>query len=84
MPREPHLRLHDMIQACSRIARYVEGIDEAIFVIDELRLDGVIRNIEILGEAAKTVAESIRSLAPELDWRNIARMRDRIAHQYFQ
>ena len=43
----------------------------------------VVRQLEIIGEAAKAVPADIRALAPDIDWRNISGMRDRIIHAYF-
>ncbi|GAP97780.1 hypothetical protein NIES2104_43310 [Leptolyngbya sp. NIES-2104] len=54
------------------------------FLSDELRYDAVIRNLEILGEAAKKVPQDLRNRSPETEWRNIAGLRDIIAHAYFQ
>lgn len=44
--------------------------------------DAVIRNLEIVGEAAKRVPDSIRDRAPEVPWREMAGMRDKLAHDY--
>jgi uncharacterized protein with HEPN domain len=45
--------------------------------------DAVVRNLEIVGEAAKQVPDSLREQAPEIPWRQMAGMRDKLAHDYF-
>lgn len=54
-PRDRMLRVHDMLQAVEKIARYVEGMTFEAFENDERTADAVIRNIGILGEAANHV-----------------------------
>ncbi|MCB9896767.1 MAG: DUF86 domain-containing protein [Planctomycetes bacterium] len=61
----------------------MRDVDEAGFVADGKTFDAVVRNLEILGEAAKRVPAEVRSLAPDVAWRDIAAMRDVLAHAYF-
>lgn len=53
------------------------------FVNDELYFDAVLRNLEIIGEAAKNISEETRQKYPQIKWRKIAGFRDVIAHGYF-
>ena len=46
--------------------------------------DAVVRNVEIIGEAAKSLSQEIRDEIPEIEWREIMRMRDKIVHHYFR
>ena len=48
-----------------------------------LVMDGVVRNLEIIGEAAKNVPPQIKARHPEIEWRKIAGLRDILAHEYF-
>jgi len=53
------------------------------FLKDMKTQDAVIRNIEIIGEATKKLSDDIRSKYPEIPWKGLAGMRDRLIHQYF-
>ncbi|WP_460170904.1 HepT-like ribonuclease domain-containing protein [Thermus sp. FJN-A] len=63
--------------------RYTEGLDFDAFVRNELVYDAVLRNLEVLGEAAEKVPGSIRARYPWVEWRAIAGLRDVLAHAYF-
>lgn len=76
-----------LLQALRRIERYTETMDETMFLEDQKTQDAVIRNIEILGEAAA----NIRDADPEfverhshVPWRTIRAMRNRVSHGYFE
>lgn len=53
------------------------------FLADSMIQDAVLRNLEILGEAAKRVSEPLRERAPDMPWREMAGMRDKLIHDYF-
>ncbi len=75
-----------MLQAIGRIERYAGQIDQADFKADELIQDAVIRNLEILGEAARNVEKRAPAFAAQNDdvpWAAIYAMRNRVAHGYF-
>lgn len=75
--------LQHMLDAITRIERYTDGMSESEFQNDDLVQDGVIRQIEILGEAAKQVSDDTRTQYDEIPWTDIAGMRDRLIHGYF-
>ena len=83
MPRDYRVYLEDMRQAGGKVQRYVEGLSFEAFALEEKTVDAVVRNLEILGEAAKQVPEAIRSAHPQVDWYRIAGLRDILLHQYF-
>ena len=83
MSRDVHVRLKDMLQACRKVTAYTRGYDFDSFVADDKTLDAVIRNLEVLGEAAKHVPDDFRAGHPEIEWKKIAGLRDVVSHEYF-
>ncbi len=53
------------------------------FLLDETIKRAFVRSIEVIGEATKNIPEDLRNRYPQVDWRNMARMRDRLIHGYF-
>jgi uncharacterized protein with HEPN domain len=68
-----------MLERCHRIARFVKSGSEE-FMESEVLQDAVIRNVEVIGEAAKRVSPVTRSRLPQLDWKAICGMRDVLIH----
>ena len=83
MPRNLTVYINDMVSACEKIVSYVDGYDFQKFCSDEKTLDAVVRNLEIIGEAAKSIPEDFRSSHSDISWRKIAGLRDLLIHQYF-
>jgi uncharacterized protein with HEPN domain len=75
--------LEDIVRACERVTRYVMGLSFDAFVRDERTYDAVLRNLTIIGEAAKQIPEFDRANWPDVDRRNISRFRDIAVHHYF-
>ena len=74
-------RLSDILERIDRIMRATKGGRKA-FVESEVILDAVIRNLEVIGEAAKAVGAETRKKMPGVPWREMARFRDLAIHQY--
>ena len=75
--------LTDIHEATQRIAAYVAGMTYAAFLSDTRTQDAVIRNLEIIGEAAKSLSSDIKTGHPDLPWKEMAGVRDRLIHNYF-
>ena len=83
MSRDWKLYLEDIIVSCEKILRYTEGLSAEQLMQDDKTYDAVVRNLEILGEAAKHIPNEARDLLDDIDWRKAAGMRDMLAHDYF-
>jgi hypothetical protein len=81
--RDFEVYLEDIISAIDSIEAYTKGLTYEGFVDDKKTVDAVIRNFEIIGEATKQVSLSIRREYPEVPWRYMAGMRDKLIHGYF-
>lgn len=80
--REPSLLINDIIESGEKILNYTEGMDYETFIQDPKTIDAVIRNFEIIGEAANRLPESYKENHPEIDWFKIRGFRNRIVHEY--
>ena len=83
MSRDLRLYLEDIRTGCEKVLRYSSGLSFEQFRQDDLRYDAILRNIEIIGEAAKRISAQIRDKYPEIEWRKISGLRDITAHEYF-
>ncbi len=81
--RDPLLYVEDIVGAIERIQRYTEGMSFEDFIEDQKTVDAVIRNLEIIGEATKHTPDEFKALHPDIPWREIAGMRNRLIHSYF-
>ena len=83
MSRNYDLYLQDVVTAADRVASYVEGVTRHEFETDQMRLDAVIRNLQIIGEAIKKIPDSLQKRYPNIPWQGIAGLRNRVTHVYF-
>jgi len=81
--RDYNLYLDDIVEAAKRIEKYTKSLTLEELKKDTLILDGVVRNLEIIGEAAKNIPIQIKEKYPEIEWKKIAGLRDILAHGYF-
>lgn len=81
--RSYRLYLEDILVSAAKVQRYTNGLSFEDFLVDELVFDAVVRNLEIIGEAAKNVPQEVRDRYPDVQWRRIAGLRDVLAHAYF-
>jgi uncharacterized protein with HEPN domain len=81
--RAAPLLIEDIWEAIEKIQRYVAGLDHDTFIKDDKTIDSVVRNLEIIGEAANRLTDDFRVQHPEIEWRKIIGLRNRIVHDYF-
>lgn len=81
--RDYSLYLKDILKAIESIEGFAVGLDYDSFVADDKTMSAVIRKLEIIGEAVKQLPEEIVVQHPEIPWKSIAGMRDRLIHSYF-
>ncbi len=76
------LYIADMIEFSERALSYTEGLDQSSFLASGITYDATLRNLELIGEAASRVPESVRAQYPKVPWRLIIATRNRLAHAY--
>lgn len=81
--RDVSLYLQDILDAMLAIEQFVEGIGLEEFKEDDKTSSAVVRKFEIIGEAAKLITDDVKSKYPQLPWKEMAGMRDRLIHFYF-
>lgn len=77
------LRLNDIRDSAEKVLRYVQGMDFDTFSEDKRTIDAVVRNFEIIGEAARNVPDGFKSAHSHIAWQEMTRMRNRLIHAYF-
>ena len=75
--------LADIEESAEKILCYMGSMSFGEFCCDGKTVDAVIRNLEIIGEAAKNISESLKQRSPEISWRGMCGLRDRLIHNYF-
>ena len=81
--RHPELLIEDMLDSAEKIILYTENLSFDDFISDIKTVDAVIRNFEIIGEAANKLPEDFREKHEDIDWFRIRGFRNRIVHHYF-
>jgi uncharacterized protein with HEPN domain len=80
--RDAAVFLDDIDEACEKVNRYTNGFGLEQFRHDEKTIDAVLRNLEVIGEAAKNIPDDLRAKIP-VDWKRMAGLRDVLIHEYF-
>ena len=75
--------LSDIQEGIRRIVAYTTEMTYEAFLTDTKTQDAVIRNLEIIREAAKNLSEDLRTKYPHVPWRSMAGVRDKLIHHYF-
>jgi uncharacterized protein with HEPN domain len=81
--REPLLLIEDIIESGNKIIDYTNNLSFEEFTKDSKTIDAVIRNFEIIGEAANRLPENFKDNYSQIDWHRIRGFRNRIVHDYF-
>lgn len=83
MKRSTEIYIKDILEYMKRAEKHIKGLDFEDFLHDNKTCDGVIRCIEVIGEASKNIPDDIRSRYPFIPWSDMAGMRDKVIHGYF-
>lgn len=83
MRDEDRIRIEHMIDAAESIGQFVTGRQRSDLDVDRMLLFAVVRAIEVMGEAAAKTSQEIWLAAPQIPWRSIIVMRNRLIHGYF-
>lgn len=75
--------LEDLLLAMNRIGEYIEGLSFIDFKKDYKTVDAVIRNFEIIGEAAKNLPSDVKDKYSEVPWDEMYLLRNKVSHEYF-
>ena len=75
--------LEDILDAISKIAKFIKGMTFDQFSKDDKTTYAVIRALEIIGEATKHIPAQVRKNYPKVSWREMAGIRDKLIHDYF-
>jgi uncharacterized protein with HEPN domain len=78
----PELLIEDIIKSAEKILKYTTGVTFEEFEINDLLIDAVIRNFEIIGEAANRLPEDFKEKHNHIEWYRIRGFRNRIVHDY--
>lgn len=81
--RDVNLLLEDILLSAEKIRTYTKDLNFNSFISDDKTIDAVIRNFEIIGEAANRIDADFRESNPEIEWNRIRGFRNRIVHDYF-
>ena len=81
-PRAWRFYVEDMVSFCDKALTYTQPLDRASFPLDAMRYDATLRNLELIGEAATHVPPDVRAGAPDVPWRLVIAVRNRLIHGY--
>ncbi len=84
MRRSYLLYLEDILDSTKNIHNYIGALSFEDLVRDRMRVDAIVRNLEIIGEASSKIAQEIRDKYPFIEWRKISDFRNVLVHEYFE
>ena len=81
--RSARFYAEDIVQCMEKIEEYLRGMSYAAFEKNDLVVDAVLRNLEVIGEAAKNVPAGVRKKHPGIPWKKMVGLRNIAIHEYF-
>jgi len=72
----------DIANAIDEVFEFTRGMDFPVFQADRKTANAVVRSLEVMGEAAKKIPQPVRRRYPDVPWRRMAGMRDKLIHEY--
>jgi uncharacterized protein with HEPN domain len=82
--RDQRLLLEDILMSIGIIEDAVKDVSEAELKEDIILQDGIIRRFAVIGEATKNISSELKAKHKEVNWKNVAAMRDFLVHEYFE
>lgn len=82
MVKNDAMYIGHILDAIEKIDEYLQGIDREAFIESNLHIDGVARELSIIGEAASRLSQEFRTAHPEIPFRDVIGMRNIIIHEY--
>ncbi len=83
MKRESRDYIEDIVSAVDEIADFTKGMTWEEFRQDKKTINAVVRSLEVIGEASKRISQDIKTRYPDVPWKYMAGMRDKLIHEYF-
>lgn len=81
--RNPRILIDDILESIEKIDSYIKNQNFEDFQEDSKTVDAVVRNLEIVGEAANQIPNEVKQKFPSIKWRQIVGLRNRVIHEYF-
>ncbi len=81
--REWVFRIQDILKAIEKIERFTDGMTLTQFEKNEMVIDAVVRNLEVIGEASKSVSVAVKRSNTDIPWTQMSGMRNLLIHEYF-
>ena len=82
MSKDPSVYISDILESIEKIRRFVGDLSYLEFSRDEMRIDAVVRNLELIGEAAKNVPDDLKAAYPDVEWSKLVGLRNVLIHAY--
>ena len=75
--------IQDILDSINEIGDFIEGMNFEDFTQDKKTINAVVRSVEVIGEASKRIPGSLRDKYPNIPWKQMSGMRDKLIHEYF-